>query len=103
MQGSGVSSSSLVYWDCINPLCYKKFFLSDFGVFTNLPTLSKEFRFRVYWGADAPLPHAGAYEKGKRKEGRGLIVPDKTKADVVIFSVNLKIFFYGFCWDVIIN
>jgi len=69
VQGSGVSSSSLVYWDCINPLCYKKFFLSDFGVFTNLPTLSKEFRFRVYWGADAPLPHAGAYEKGKRKEG----------------------------------
>ena len=34
-------------------------------------------------GADAPSPHAGVYEKGKRKEGRGL-VPGKTKSDVKV-------------------
>ena len=33
-------------------------------------------------GADAPSPHAGVYEKGKRKEGRGL-VPGKTKSEEV--------------------
>ena len=32
-------------------------------------------------GSDAPLPHAGVLEKRKRKEGKGLIVPGKTKPD----------------------
>ena len=30
-------------------------------------------------GADAPLPHSGVFGKGKREEGKGLIVPGKTK------------------------
>ena len=31
-------------------------------------------------GADAPLPHSGGFGKGKREEGKGLIVPGKTKS-----------------------
>ena len=35
-------------------------------------------------GAGAPSPHAGVFEKGKRKEGRGLVVPGKTKSEAVV-------------------
>jgi hypothetical protein len=42
----GVELGELTYQNSVNAFGLKKLFLCDFGVFTNLPTLSKEFRLQ---------------------------------------------------------
>ena len=42
----GVELGELTYQNSVNTIGHEKLFLSDFGVFTNLPTLSKEFRLQ---------------------------------------------------------
>ena len=42
-------------------------------------------------GLTPPQPTQGSFEKGKRKEEKGLIAPGKTKSDVVVAVIRVEV------------